>query len=207
MGLDRMVKLKHTDNLSAARLAAGIGVDFIGMDYSALLEETAKKEAESMAEWLSGPSIVLEMPFEFEVSKVVELCNDLPIDALDLPYQSLSMELKSALPKPIQFLRISAEDRSPEELVQAYKTIHQQADFIVLEIYDPVKLKEINAEFQSLIQNKGLMVSTDFTVDTLDQFSLDYPDTAIEIPAAKEEKPGVLMDAHLAELLELLEMD
>ena len=108
------VILLNVTNLSDARYAAGMGVNFIGFSINPVSNHfVTAKDANAISEWLSGVSLIgnigSTMP-AFEEYKVDYLLTDNPdlIEELDEPIVSLALTIENveSVHKTLAALRV-----------------------------------------------------------------------------------------------------
>jgi phosphoribosylanthranilate isomerase len=198
------VKLGQVSNLSDARYAAAVGIDYIGFCFDPTNENyIAPIKAKEMMDWITGSNIVAEFgaqSFE-EIKDISEL---LQVDAIELNNQLLPDELP-ALGKAI-IKKIDVNQFTPETLAIEIAAYTNNCDAFHLyasalpEKYDCVEMAKLCEIYQIIW---GLELSTDTVINTINSFK----PFAINLTGGDEEQVGVKDFDQLNELLERITVD
>ena len=195
------VKLGQVSNLSDARYAAAVGIDYIGFCFDPTNENyIAPIKAKEMMDWVTGSHLVAEFgeqPFN-EIKDISEL---LKVDVIELNNSILPDELP-ALGKAI-IKKIDVNQFTPETLAIEIKAYAGYCDAFHLyasslpEKYDCVDMVNLCHAYQIIW---GLQLSTHSLLNTLESFK----PFAINLTGGDEEQIGVKDFEGLNELLELI---
>jgi len=195
MGLKLSVKIGDVTNLSDARYAAGMGVDYIGFNIDPSSENfVTAKTFEEITKWISGVGIIGEIGNSLKFSK-----DDYP-----------SFLFESSNPGNLKIenefvYRIDAKNIAFDMLEKSLKT-EKNALFYVLEVTNK-QLEENVAGFTNLCNSFPIYVSTDFNEPLLEKVVNTIKPTGIEIKGGLEAQPGFKDYDGIADVLEWLEED
>lgn len=198
------VKLGEVTNLSDARYAAAVGIDYIGFCFDPTnANYIAPIKAKEMMDWVTGSHLVAEFgeqPFN-EIKDISEL---LQVDVIELNNTLLPDELP-ALGKAI-IKKIDVNQFTPETLAVEIKAYANNCDAFHLyasalpEKYDCVEMAKLCETYQIIW---GLEVSTNTIINTINSFK----PFAINLTGGDEEQIGIKDFDQLNELLECITVD
>ena len=195
MALKLSVKIGDVTNLSDARYAAGMGVDYIGFNIDPSSENfVTAKTFEEIINWISGVGIIGEMG-----SAPKDSINDYP-----------SFLLETSNPKDIEIdgefvYRINAKNLAFDSLENNLKT-ENNVLFYVLEVTNK-QLEDNLSGFANLCSLFPIYLSTDFNEHFLEKVVNTIKPKGIEIKGGLEEQPGFKDYDGIADVLEWLEED
>lgn len=194
--LKTKVILSSVTNLSDARYASGMGVDYIGFAINPEnTQYVTTEEAKSISDWLSGVSIIGEVG------------ESLPADMKEytLSYsQTNNISLIERLENSILSLEINKENASNiQEILKSNSTI---VNFFILKVEAEV-LPSLQAQLKELCNEYPIYISTDFDSQNLVYILNDINPTGIVLYGSQEEKPGLSSYDGIADILEQLEED
>ena len=186
------VILSQVTNLSDARYAAGMGVDFIGFSIDPENPNfVTATHVNAIADWLSGVSFIGEL------GKGVTDTSDYKIDYIQI---SNTNDL-SSLEEPIIELTLTKNNKT--EISESIDQLMTQASFFIIKI----KADELQStkDMLSEINTKAeCYIATDFNESNLD-LVLETKPKGIVLYGTQEEKPGLSNYDGIADVLELLE--
>lgn len=195
MALKLSVKIGDVTNLSDARYAAGMGVDYIGFNINPDSEHfvTSDKVTE-IINWVSGVGII------------GEIGEKLPIE--DNGYGSMlietsNIELESKLDEYV--FRIDANAATPNRIEDLICRA-SKARFYVL-CLSPDKIEGNEAILKDLCQSYPIYLSTNFDKALLEKIVTLIKPNGIEIKGSTEDQPGFKDYDGIADVLEWLEIE
>lgn len=193
MALKLSVKIGDVTNLSDARYAAGMGVDFIGFNIDSKAKNHVTPTAfKQIVNWISGVGIIGEI-------------GNNP-NGIEEGYPDFLTESSNAsLLPPAQeaVLRICGNNISITDLKPLVET-QKGILFYVVEL-STVQIEE-NVQFlHTLCSNYPIYISTDFTESLLEIITSQIKPKGVEIKGSLEEQPGLKDYDGIADVLEWLE--
>lgn len=184
-------------NLSDARYCAGMGVDMLGFPIGNEVGKIAFESFLEIAEWVSGPSIVLEYSDTMDDSMFEKVTQSGIIHAIRLNG------------KQLHYLhhRLSSESVILDTELSEWKSLMTKYGSYVasLIVHDAISddniplMEEINKEIQVFLPFKNIKIETEKIPD--------LPVTGIVLSGSDEDKPGQKDYDALASVLEALEVD
>ena len=195
MSLKLSVKIGNVTNLSDARYAAGMGVDYIVFNIDSSSENfVSAKTFKEIINWISGIGIIGETgsapkgskneypPFLLETSNPADLENNSEfvyhIDAKNIAFDMLENRLKT----------------------------DKNVLFYVLEVTNK-QLEDNVSGFSNLCSLFPIYLSSDFTEPVLEKVVNTIKPKGIEIKGGLEDQPGFKDYDGIADVLEWLEED
>ncbi len=193
MALKLSVKIGDVTNLSDARYAAGMGVDYIGFN----INEDSKHylQADSFKEilnWVSGVGIIGEVGN-----------NNLPQGYEQFLPETGNPDLLAKCSEGV--LRIACENKSLQEIQDSLQQA-PQALFYLLELTQ-AQLEKYTRQLAELCSQYAIYLSLPFTETLLQIVVETIQPKGIEIKGSLEEQPGLKDYDGIADVLEWLEMD
>jgi phosphoribosylanthranilate isomerase len=196
------VKISNVTNLSDARYAAAVGIDYIGFCFDPASENyVAPIKAKEMIDWLSGSHIVGEFGNQSpeEIKDISELLN---IDVIEVNNRILPDELLhigKAIIKKIDLAEYNDEQLKNE--LQAYSSVcdafhlfHSKSN------QEPHTLANLASTFQIIYGFKITPTSVKSVIVT-------YKPFAINVSGGTEEKVGIKDFDELSDLLEVITIE
>ena len=196
------VKISNVTNLSDARYAAAVGIDYIGFCFDPASENyVAPIKAKEMIDWLSGSHIVGEFGNQSpeEIKDISELLN---IDVVEVNNRILPDELLhigKAIIKKIDLAEYNDEQLKNE--LQAYSSVcdafhlfHSKSN------HEPHTLVNLASTFQIIYGFEITPTSVKSVIDT-------YKPFAINVSGGIEEKVGIKDFDELSDLLEVITIE
>lgn len=195
MALKLSVKIGDVTNLSDARYAAGMGVDYIGFNINTASENfVTPKTFTEIVNWISGIDII------GEVGKNTP--NNLEEYPAFLTETTNPVNLKNS--EDIIF-RIDAKGLSAQEIKLAF-TVTQNPLFWIVET-TPEQLNNESAFFTDLCASHPIYIATTFNESILEKVINTIKPKGIEIKGGLEDQPGFKDYEGIADVLEWLEED
>ncbi|MCB0496801.1 MAG: hypothetical protein KDC79_11750 [Cyclobacteriaceae bacterium] len=195
MALKLSVKIGDVTNLSDARYAAGMGVDFIGFNIDPESTHFVTPEVfNEIVNWVSGVGIIGEIG-----NNLPENINDFGAVLIETSNPEFSEEWKEYV------LRITKEQFQLTEISEKLAQF-PSARFYVIEV-TPHAIINNPEELKNICDKYPIYLSTDFNEELLDIVVNHVKPTGIEIKGGLEEQPGFKDYDGIADVLEWLETD
>jgi phosphoribosylanthranilate isomerase len=191
--LKTKVILSHVTNLSDARYAAGMGVDFIGFS----INPTSKyfvtdSDVNTIRDWLSGVGIIGE---------VIEKKD---AENYKIDYEQINSTYSlDAFDQPI--LKIKVDDTNISNINTILSSYSQQVPFFILDL-SGLEWTEHKAELETACNNNECYISAEFTPDNINEYLTLSPE-GIVLYGSQEAKPGLSNYDGIADILEVLDED
>lgn len=190
--LSTRVILLNVTNLSDARYAAGMGVDYIGFSINpASNHYVTSEDVNTITNWLSGVSLIGNVgssAAEFQDYKIDYLMTD-------------NTELVNQLDEPILYLSLSAGNA--EEIEQLLANNLKETSFYILKV-DVEEIEDLGPVISDFNSSYKCYITTDFNEASLKKI-LETKPQGIVLFGSHEEKPGLSNYDGIADVLELLD--
>lgn len=197
MSLKTKVKVGNITNLSDARYCAGMGVDLLGFPIGKGEGKISMETFKEIAEWVAGPEFILELTDAMDHDLLEKVTQMESIKHIQLNFSQLD-QLNTKLGSKSLILNTNVI----EWIERGYEMDQGSISYLIISstsLLDWQKIEEINEKVPVLVALDGL--SKDIKdVDTL-------PIAGIVLEGSAEDKPGHKNYDHLAEVLEMLEID
>ena len=194
--LKTKVILSRVTNLSDARYASGMGVNYIGFSINPENSSyVTVEEAKTISNWLSGVSIIGEVG------------NSLTTDIADYAAAYIQTSVPSLideLSEPVLSLDVNTANIS--ELIDSLSKYSNRVGFFILNV-EAEQLSALQPHLIELCGNYQVYISTAFDDQRLADVINDIKPTGIVLYGSDEEKPGLSSYDGIADILELLEED
>ncbi|MCF6352537.1 MAG: hypothetical protein L3J06_05970 [Cyclobacteriaceae bacterium] len=191
MGLKLSVKIGDVTNLSDARYAAGMGVDYIGFNIDTTTDYFVNASTfKQIVNWVSGVGIIGEVG------------NNLPADEDFPPY--LTETTNPLLVNDNVVFSIDGTFLPPSQLETIIKS--NTALFYVIEI-SPEQIKTDSNALARLCLKYPVYLSSTFNEALLEQIVTSIKPRGIEIKGGHEDQPGFKDYEGIADVLEWLEVE
>ena len=191
--LKTKVILSHVTNLSDARYASGMGVNFIGFSINPENSQfVTAEEAKSISGWLSGVSII------------GEIGSTIPIDMADYVcayIQTSNVLLIDKLAEPI--LALDVDLVNINDIIGSLIKYSGLVGFFILRV-KAAQLPELQPQLSELCRTYSVYISTEFDNNKLAFVLDDINPTGIVLYGSDEAKPGLSNYDGIADILELL---
>ena len=188
------VILSRGTNLSDARYAAGMGVNYIGFSINPEnAEYVTVDQVKTISDWLSGVSFIgdvgdsLMSNVEEYGSTYIQISNALLIDDLD---------------EPILSLDLTTDNKS--EVINTLQTYSASVLFFIVNV-DAEAFSSLQPQLKELCNNYQIYISTEFDSQKLALVLSEIKPTGIVLYGSNEEKPGFSNYDGIAEILEQLD--
>ncbi|MCF6361404.1 MAG: hypothetical protein L3J29_11665 [Cyclobacteriaceae bacterium] len=193
MGLKLSVKIGDVTNLSDARYAAGMGVDYIGFNIDTESDNnvTAQKFNE-ITNWISGVGIIGEIGANSPTNK-----EEYP------SYITESTDITQLREESV--LRIKAKELSFNEISKLLES-GSNVLFFILDL-STSQIESDITELTELCAKWPIYISADFNNEILEKIVGDVKPKGIEIKGGIEDQPGFKDYDGIADVLEWLEED
>jgi len=207
MSLSHLVKFNSVNNLSDARYAAGMGVQFLGLEVNQenFQNDSHLKLLEDLCSWVIGPEIVLEAT-GLENFEVELLIDKLPFSALETT--NLSLLAESSL-TPIWAVDWSPTNLLDELISHAKLKLSTDSALIIHLKIAPSNFEAAISDISStsIPENWQIIISWDFNSSRLSEVLEKHNISGISFTPGYEEKPGLKDFTLIAEILESLEIE
>jgi len=194
--LKTKVILSSVTNLSDARYAAGMGVDYIG--YSINPESSSYvtlEQAKMISNWLSGVSFIGDIDNALIVNR-----DDYATDYI----QTNNFELIDELEEPI--VTIDLEAWQDEAFVALLEELSKKVSFFILKM-PADQLTNLKPQLTKICGKVPVFISTDFDAQNIEVVVNEINPRGIVLYGSNEVKPGFSSYDGIADILELLEVD
>jgi len=199
MSLKTIVKLSRVTNLTDARYAAGMGVQFIGFAFDGFEAANAEllTQRTEISQWISGPEIVVEdeglnpeqmqsllgvLPATYIQTRNLDLVNGLgliyPLTKSSDAHQEIG-KIKGLFPEALFLLELNASELSEQEIAG---------------------LQVLCDHYQIILKSNS---GSEALLDLVEQVS----PFGIEIMGSDEERPGYKDLSDIMDVLEALEVE
>ncbi|MEN8250903.1 MAG: hypothetical protein ABFS32_18365 [Bacteroidota bacterium] len=190
------VILSEVTNLSDARYASGMGVDYIGFSANpANNTYLAIDKIKEIATWLSGVMFIgnigESIPENFEQ------------DNFEL-IQTSNPPLINSFKNPVLLLDATKEEIS--EIEEAIINNSSAVSFFIIKI-SAETLKKNETQLKELCRAHSIFISTDFDETNVTSILDDLNPEGIVLYGSSEDKPGLSSYEGIADILENLETD
>lgn len=197
------LKISNVTNLSDARYAAAVGIDYIGFCFDTESENyIAPIKAKEMIDWLTGSNMVAEFGAQTldEIKDISELLN---VDAIEVNNRLLPEELKE-LDKAI-IKKINVDAWSESELkneLQAYQLVCD-----AFHLFSSTNQPLTNEFAKELCATYKIIWGFEVTVNSIKQIITLHQPFAINVSGGVEEKVGIKDFDELNDLLEVITIE
>ncbi len=195
MALKLSVKIGDVTNLSDARYAAGMGVDYIGFNIDSTSQNfVTAKTFKEIVNWISGVGIIGEI-------------GNQPVDSSEeYPPYLLETSNSSALNISNEAIfRLKGQSLSIAEIEGKLKD-NTNSIFHVVEVTQK-QLEENLSGFANLCANFPIYLSANFNEALLEKVVATIKPKGIEIKGGLEDQPGFKDYDGIADVLEWLEVE
>ena len=204
MALKTLVKVSGVTNLSDARYCAGMSVEMIGFG----LDENHPKFIElaklrEISIWIAGIKVVGEFNGD-NLDNVNYLSHEIPLDFVQLNHLP-HLEILNHIKCPI-ILKLDVEKDKLAETEAAMKKYAGNITFFLLESTD-CTVPEIEDTLINWCSKYNIILGFGINSDSLPLILEKITPKGIGLHGGHEIKPGLKDFEHLADILELLEVD
>lgn len=192
--LQTKVILSRVTNLSDARYASGMGVDYIG--FSINPENTqyvTVEQAKTIGNWLSGVSIIGDVGDSMTTDMA---------DYSTSSIQTSNASIVNKLDEPILAIDVNAANINLA--IQSIATHADKVNFFILNI-ETKQLSDVQPQLVKLCNKYPIYISVDFDSNNLAFVLAEIKPTGIVLYGSEEEKPGFSSYDGIADILEQLE--
>lgn len=194
--LKTKVILSNVTNLSDARYASGMGVDYIGFNiYTKSDDFVTAEQMKMITDWLSGVKIIADIENEGAHTS----------DGYSADFfQTNSQDILKTLDKAILSLDYNAEAK--ENMKMILDQNKDETEFFLLKVkeHDLANSKE---DLSSLCNNYKIYISTNYSHENLSLVLEEIKPEGIIIYGSKEQQTGLSSYDGIADILEQLELD
>ena len=194
------LKLGNITNLSDARFAAAVGIDYLGSCFDPSSENyIAPIKAKEIIDWTTGVHIVAEFGEQSpdEIRDISELLN---VDGIELNNRMLPDECATLEKGLIKKTDVSSFDE--EGLKTELGAYAASCDVFHLYASKPVQLNE--SLMQELCRSYKIIWGFEFTSATVMQIIDTYKPYALHVSGGVEEKAGIKDFDELNDLLDVI---
>ena len=192
--LQTKVILSQVTNLSDARYASGMGVDYIGFSINPENNQyVTTEQAKSISDWLSGVSLIADIGDS--------ATNDMAEYAASY-IQTSNASIIKELNAPILYLNLSEDNIN--DVIDSLASYSADVSFFILNIKTKL-LSSMQIQLTELCSEYKIYLSAEFDSQNLAYVLSDINPTGIVLYGSVEEKPGLSSYDGIAEILEQLE--
>ena len=192
--LKTKVFLTNITNLSDARYAAGMGVDYIGFAINPESKQyVTSEQVQSITEWVSGVSIIGDIG-----SSDSAQTGEYPLDFILTDNISL-IELSD---NTVAAFILSNENK--EDIKFKLETVKSKTPFVILKV-DKELLTQHTDYLKSICQQHKILLATGLTPQNIALILHEINPEGIVIYGSTEEKPGLSSYDGIADILEEIE--
>jgi phosphoribosylanthranilate isomerase len=194
--LKTKVILSSVTNLSDARYASGMGVDYIGFNINPQNDQyVTPKQVKMITEWLSGVKIIGNID-NLDVHDTNEYKTDF--------IQTSNKNLVEKSDNTIFTLDFNFEDQTKSlQVLSEYK---EKVSFFVLNV-EETDVLPYKTELSTLCKDFNIFISSNFVDDIINLTLNEIKPMGIVIYGSKEEQPGLSSYDGIADILEQIEID
>lgn len=190
--LSTRVILLNVTNLSDARYAAGMGVDYIGFAINPVSNHfVTSEDVNTITNWLSGVSLI------GDIGSSVASHADYKVDYILTDNQ----EMVNQLEEPIFSIPLTGESVVDVEAILA--SIGHQTSFFILRL-DAKEIDTLLPVIKDFNTKYKCFISAEFDNENLNKILSTNPQ-GIVLYGSHEEKPGLSNYEGIADILELLD--
>jgi phosphoribosylanthranilate isomerase len=199
------IKAEKINSLTDARYFAAKNVDYISYDFND--PKIDFNILTAFTEWIEGPKTVIIVS-SLDLDLVFQLCNQIPVDFLQLDIESYLKSNYHVFEKDIivevDWLKyIDFEDKI-KGFVQSYARPTLQINFEENNTISTEQLKFI-ANLSSISHNLNIIVNADLKPEDIETIFAQIPDTIICIKGSDEEKVGLKSFDETEALFDIIE--
>ncbi len=195
------IKLGCITNLSDARYAAAVGIDYIGFNFSPnTVGYIAPIKAKEIIDWTTGSLVVAEFGEQSAV-EIMEIAELLHVDIVEIENAILPDELLQ-IEKPI-IKKIDVSRYNENQLETELKSYNQVADAFLLYASQTLGAKQLTLISQ-LCHTYQIIWGFDLHPDNVQHVIDTIKPYGIQLIGGEEERPGVKDFDSLADILELI---
>lgn len=197
------IKLGQVTNLSDARYAAAVGIEYIGFCFDPSSEHyVAPIKAREMIDWITGSHIVAEFGQQ-SADEIRDISELLQVDVIELNNRLLPDEVP-ALGKAV-IKKINLNDWNEEALLREMEAYHTVCDAFHLyqdnvEVANPELLKQLCSKYKIIL---GLPLPVSEVIETIHT----YQPFGIHVSGGMEEKAGIKDFDELNDLIDILTVE
>lgn len=194
--LKTKVILSNVTNLSDARYASGMGVDYIGFNINPENDQYVTPEQVKMiTEWLSGVSIIGN----------IENLEEYNPDEYNTRFlQSNNRSIVEQADNSIFTLDFNIDDQA--RIHQILSELKDKVAFFVLNVEEAVLVSHTNV-LTTMCKVFNIFISTNYVDKIIDLTLNEIEPMGIVIYGSKEEQPGLSSYDGIADILEQIEID
>lgn len=194
--LKTKVILSSVTNLSDARYASGMGVDYIGFNINPENDQYVTHEQVKMiTKWLSGVNIIGNID-----SLDVHETNEYKTDFI----QTSNKTVVEKSDNTIFTLDFNTNDQSKS--LQLLSENKDKVSFFILNVEEP-DILPYKTELSNLCKDFNIFISSNFVDEIIDITLNEIKPMGIVIYGNKEEQPGLSSYDGIADILEQIEID
>ena len=192
--LQTKVILSQVTNLSDARYASGMGVDYIGFSINPENSQyVTTEEVKSISDWLSGVSIIADIGHSASNNQAEYNASYI---------QTSNAAIIKELEEPILSLYLSEDNFN--DVIDSLASYSADVSFFILKIKAKL-LSSLQTHLTELCSEYKIYISAEFDSQNLAYVLSDIKPTGIVLYGSIEEKPGLSSYDGIAEILEQLE--
>lgn len=194
--LQTKVILSRVTNLSDARYASGMGVDYIGFSINPENSQYVTiEQAKTISDWLSGVSII------------ADIGDSVTTDMAEYAaayIQTSNTSLINELDEPI--LALDVNDVNINDVINTMATSSANVSFFILNVESEL-MSALQPQLKELCRRYPIYISAEFDSQNLAFVLRDIKPTGIVLLGSIEEKPGFSSYDGIADILEQLEVE
>lgn len=207
--LKTMVLVSHVNNLTDARYAAGMGVEYLGFALNPTLPDyIAAEQMKGIADWLAGVKIVANTGNATANEAEIMLEGHL-VDGL-MTQQIAAASAAKTKGSDVFFLVENTDLQNISLIIKTLEEAASQVTYFVLEneskIGHTLSAEELTA-LQALSQKFPIILGFGFEANTISNILENTTLAGIALRGGQEIRPGFKDLSELADILELLEVE
>lgn len=198
------IKLSSVNNLSDARYAAAVGIDYIGFCFDHTHPQyIAPIKAKEMMDWITGSFLVAEFGNQ-SLESIIDISDVLGFEIIEVDNDLLPeqlTQLNKSIIKKIDVTLLSNE--LLKNVIQAYDGVCDSFHFYASQQLTPEELTNCI----SFIQDYKIIWGIPLDIHTLSNFVLQHHPYAIHLASGEEERAGIRDFDDLTCILETLTIE
>lgn len=197
MSLKVTVKVGSVNNLSDARYCAGMGVDFIGFDFSSSKSQIVTPEKfKEIAEWLSGVVFVAEFT-DTNVNEIENVIAETGLSTIQIDKVDLIRSLDHLQTKVLLTQNVNEIENIPGGL---------PIEYLVIDGAETITDSQLQA-IRRLGENYNVLIGAGLSSENAESIVYETTAKGVNLKGGDEIRPGFKDYDELADILEALEED
>ncbi len=196
MSLRTKALISSVTNLSDARFATGMGVDYIGFNIDEDSSDSISlTDFTAITAWLEGPTMVGETSKSLSTDKALELAKAFEVSHMISDSEDQIQAFKNA--------GMSTFLRTQVVSINEIEDIKTEADFIIIETAQEFSIDDFN----TLEISKEVFIANSFNAENINNWIDQTKITGIGLRGSEEIRTGFVDLDEMADILEAIEVD